>query len=411
MRSFFIVCKARFPDLKIEVISNQMRTPDAKANVRVIIALTLVHFTGDFYASFITPLLPVFADTFALSLTQIGVIAGLNRFLAFVVQPIGGYLADNYRNRIFLLGGLLANIVFIPLVGIAANFWILLLFVALGSIGQSMFHPPAAGMMTSYAGKHRGFSLSIFNVGGTLAFGLGPLFITYVVRLFGLGAAPWSMLIGLGIFIYLLKTVPRPEGEGLRRFGLFGAIKEALGGVWKMIALIWLIMALRAFVSQSFMTFMPMLYAREGYSLVSLGLVVSLFTVAGTVSGLLAGHLSDRIGHRPVFFTSHLLAAPLLAAVVHLRGNWIYPTAFLAGFFVMATLPLGVALAQELAPRGKSMVASLMMGFALGAGGILSPVVGRLADIHSIEAVLTALAIVPLASLGLIIFLPVRGSR
>jgi FSR family fosmidomycin resistance protein-like MFS transporter len=77
----------------------------------------------------------------------------------------------------------------------------------------------------------------------------------------------------------------------------------------------------------------------------------------------------------------------------------------------MATLPLGVALAQELAPRGKSMVASLMMGFALGAGGILSPVVGRLADIHSIEAVLTALAIVPLASLGLIIFLPVRGSR
>jgi FSR family fosmidomycin resistance protein-like MFS transporter len=154
---------------------------------------------------------------------------------------------------------------------------------------------------------------------------------------------------------------------------------------------------------------MPMLYAREGYSLVSLGLVVSLFTVAGTLSGLLAGYLSDRIGHRPVFFASHLLAAPLLAAVVFLRGNWIYPTAFLAGFFVMATLPLGVALAQELAPRGKSMAASLMMGFALGAGGIMSPLVGKLADIHSIETVLATLAILPLASLGLIAFLPVRG--
>lgn len=383
-----------------------MSAAESKANVKIIIALTLVHFTGDFYASFITPLLPVFADTFSLTLTQVGIIAGLNRFLAFVVQPIGGYLADNYRNRIFLLGGLLVNIVFIPLFGIASSFWMLLLFVALGSIGQSMFHPPAAGMITSYAGRHRGFSLSIFNVGGTLAFALGPLFITYVVRSFGLKAAPWTMLIGLGIFVFLLKTVPMPEGEGLRQFGFLGSIKAALGTVWKMIVLIWLIMALRAFVSQSFMTFMPILYAREGYSLISLGLVVSLFTVAGTLSGLLAGHLSDRIGHRPVFFVSHLAAVPLLVAVVYLRGNWIYPCAFLAGFFVMATLPLGVALAQELAPRGKSMVASLMMGFALGTGGILSPLVGKLADVYSVESVLAKIAIVPLLSLLLIFFLP-----
>jgi FSR family fosmidomycin resistance protein-like MFS transporter len=383
-----------------------MGSPETKANVRIIIALTLVHFTGDFYASFITPLLPVFAETFSLSLAQVGLIAGLNRFLAFVVQPIAGYLADNYRNRIFLLGGLLINIVFIPLFGIAPSFLILLLFVSLGSIGQSMFHPQAAGMMTSYAGKHRGFSLSIFNVGGTLAFGIGPLFITYVVRQFGVRSSPWTMLIGLGVFAFLLKTVPKPDGDGLRQFGFMGSIKEALGAVWKWIVLIWLIMTLRAFVSQSFMTFMPMLYAREGYSLISLGLLVSLFTVAGALSGLLAGHLSDRIGHRPVFFASHLLAVPLLIAVVFVRGNWVYPCVFLAGFFVMATLPLGVALAQELAPKGKSMVASLMMGFALGTGGILSPLVGKLADVFSIEAVLASLALVPLLSLFLIFFLP-----
>jgi FSR family fosmidomycin resistance protein-like MFS transporter len=55
------------------------------------------------------------------------------------------------------------------------------------------------------------------------------------------------------------------------------------------------------------------------------------------------------------------------------------------------------------------MAASLMMGFALGTGGILSPLVGKLADVHSIEVVLTFLSMVPLASLGLIAFLPVRG--
>ena len=383
-----------------------MRAPETRANVKIIVALTLVHFTGDFYASFITPLLPVFADTFSLTLTQVGIIAGLNRFLAFIVQPIGGYLADNYRNRIFLLGGLLVNIVCIPLFGVAPNYWVLLLFVSMGSIGQSMFHPQAAGMMTSYAGRHRGFSLSIFNVGGTLGFAIGPLFITWVVRQFGLQASPWTMLVGLAFFVFLIRAVPQPEGEGLRQFGFLGSIKQALGNVWKWIALIWLIMALRAFVSQSFLTFMPVLYNREGYSLISLGLVVSLFTLAGTLSGLLAGHLSDRIGHRPIFFISHLIAAPALLSIVYLRGNWIYPMAFFAGFFVMATLPLGVALAQELAPRGKSMVASLMMGFAMGTGGILTPLVGWLADVYSIKSVLAFMTVIPLVSLVLIFFLP-----
>ena len=64
------------------------------ADVKVIIALTLVHFIGDFYSSFINPLLPVFLEKFALTLTEVGLLAGLSRFLAFIVQPTVGYLAD-----------------------------------------------------------------------------------------------------------------------------------------------------------------------------------------------------------------------------------------------------------------------------------------------------------------------------
>ena len=77
----------------------------AKANIRVIFALTLVHFTGDFYGSFISPLLPLFADTFALSMTQVGLLAGVSRFLMFIVQPVSGYLADHYHTRLFVLVG------------------------------------------------------------------------------------------------------------------------------------------------------------------------------------------------------------------------------------------------------------------------------------------------------------------
>jgi FSR family fosmidomycin resistance protein-like MFS transporter len=59
-----------------------------EANVKIILALTLIHFIGDFYNSFIIPLLPLFIDKFALTLAQAGLVTGLSRFLAFVVQYV-----------------------------------------------------------------------------------------------------------------------------------------------------------------------------------------------------------------------------------------------------------------------------------------------------------------------------------
>ncbi|MFO7708157.1 MAG: MFS transporter [Desulfobacterales bacterium] len=384
-------------------------TDHTKINARVIFALTLVHFTGDLYASFVNPLLPVFADTFSLSLAQVGLLAGVSRFLMFIVQPVAGYLADHYRTRLFVLGGPILSMIFIPLVGVAPGFLTLILFIVIGSTGQAMFHPPVAGMISTYAGRHFSFAMSIFNVGGTLAFGVGPILVTALVAAYGIRATVFTAAIGLPLLPLIFWLVPRPEGEGLASRGFWGSLREALGDAWKPVLNVWVLMVLRAFVSQSFITFIPMLYAQAGYSLVDIGLVVSLFTLAGSASGLAAGHMADRIGYRPVFLVSNLLAAPVLLLSVFLRGAWVYPSAFLAGFFSMATLPLGVAMAQELAPRGRSMVSSLMMGLALGTGGIMAPVVGALADRYGIIAVLSWLPALPLISMVLVARLPNIG--
>jgi len=248
--------------------------------------------------------------------------------------------------------------------------------------------------------------MSIFNVGGTFAFGVGPLFITYLVGSYGLEISPFTMIFGLAVMILLFRIVPPPQGEGLKDLGFIHSIKEALGTVWKSIILLWMVMVLRAFVGASFRSFIPVLYAQEGYSLISIGAVVSLFTVAGAMSGLLAGHLSDRIGYKPIFYCAHGLATPCLYLLLYLPGNWVYFSVFLAGFFSMATMPLGVAMAQELAPRGRSMVSSLMMGLAFGFGGMMAPLTGKLADIFSIREVLFFIAIIPLLTIFLIYSLP-----
>jgi FSR family fosmidomycin resistance protein-like MFS transporter len=381
------------------------------ANSKVIFALSLVHFTGDFYAAFLTPLLPLFVDKLGLTLTQVGLLAGVSRFLAFVVQPSAGYVADHYHTRIFILGGPLLATVFMPLIGVAPSYVVLLFFVSMGSIGVSMFHPPAAGMVSQYAGSRFGLSMALFNLGGTLSFGLGPIFIAFFVHYWGLESSPVTMVFGLVLMAFLYKIVPVPTTEGLGNLGFMGSIKEAFGEVWKPIFILWAVMVLRSFVGQVYMTFLPIYYAREGFSLLSIGTIVSIFTVAGALSGVAAGHFSDRFGFKPIFFLSHGLATPCLYLLLLLHRDWAYASAFLAGFFVMASLPLGVTMAQEIAPKGKSMVSSLMMGLAWGTGGMMTPLAGKLADLFSIRPVLAALAVIPLLTVGLIAMLPERSAK
>lgn len=379
---------------------------NAKTNIKVIFALTLVHFTGDFYSAFAAPLMPVFVNKLSLSMTQVGLMMGLMRFLSFVVQPAVGFLADRYQTRFFVLGGLGLSVVFVPLSGLAPTFWMLVLFLSIGSFGSSMFHPSVTGMVPLYAGRNTGLSMSIFNTGGTLAFGIGPIFISWFVARFGLTAMPFTMLIGLTAWLYVYQSVPIPVSEGYHLRGFWGSLDEMFGSVWKPLVLMWVVMVIRSAVGQSFLTFMPIHLSDKNFSLVQIGSVTSIFVVSGTVSGLLAGFLSDRVEGKFIFIVAHALMAPTLLVYLWASSAWVYTAAALAGFMVFATIPVSIVMAQHLAPRGKSMVASFMMGFAYGLGGMLTPITGRLADMFGIQTVLWFLCFVPLITVILSFFFP-----
>ena len=104
-------------------------------------------------------MLPVLADKFSLNLTQVGMITGIATFMAFLIQPIFGYLADRYRTRLILLIGSFVGAICIPLAGIAPYFGIVLLLIGMGSISSAIYHPTAAGMVSAYAGRRTGLPL------------------------------------------------------------------------------------------------------------------------------------------------------------------------------------------------------------------------------------------------------------
>jgi FSR family fosmidomycin resistance protein-like MFS transporter len=378
-------------------------------NKKVIFALFLVHFSGDFFLSFIKPLLPVLAKKFSLTLTQVGLLGGLSMLSAFFIQPIFGYLADFYRPRTIALTGMLVGAICIPLVGAAPGYGFALVFVGLGSIGAAMYHPPAAGMVSQYTGKHAGLSMSLFGLGGTLAFTVGPVFLAGYVTLFRLERLPFVTLLGLLVFPLLLALIPSHEETKPKYRTFFGMLKESLGDVWRPILLIWALAFSRALLEQSTFTFVPMLLSAQGHSLVSIGATISLFTVGGSISSLVCGHLVDRLGFRPIYFFSFALAAPCIFFFIRSTGWLIYAFSFLSGFIILATLFPAVALGQKVAPKSRAFVSGIIMGLTMGIGGALMPVVGWLADAFGIRPVLTCVAFIPFGMLIFIRYLPDPG--
>ena len=386
-------------------------TDTSQINKKVIFALFLIHFIGDFFQSFIRPLLPVMANKFDLSLTQVGLITGTATFMAFLIQPIFGYLADRYKTRVVLLVGSFAGAVCIPMVGVAPYFWVVLLLIGLGSISAAIYHPTAAGMVSEYAGRRIGLAMSLFGLGGTLGFTIGPLVCSGYVTLMGMHRLPLLTLFGVLVFAVLFIMIPASNGSGHVQKDFFGSLKESIGGVWKPIMLIWSIACSRAFVEQSLLTFIPVLTAAEGHSLISVGSILSLFTVGGSVSALVCGHLADRIGFKPIYYFSFALSSPSLLLFIQATGWLVYPLAFMSGFLLLATLFPAVALAQKVAPEGRALVSSIVIGLALGIAGLLMPLTGRVADAFGIRVVLSFIAFIPLAALLLIRNLPEPGRK
>ncbi len=381
-------------------------TETSAVNKKVIFAIFIVHFTGDFFLSFIRPLFPVLAEKFSLNLTQIGLITGVSTLMAFLIQPVFGLLADRYPPKRILLIGSFVGAVCIPQVGVVPAFGYVLVLIGLGSISSAIYHPTAAGMVSVYGGRHTGLSMSLFGLGGTLGFTAGPIFLAAFVTIFGLHRLPITTLLGFLVFVMLIILIPASNGQAPQKQGDSGDLRKQVADVWKAIVLIWIFAVSRGFVEQTAQTFIPVLYASEGYSLVSIGTVISLFTVGGSVSALVCGHLVDRIGYKLVYFFSFALSSPCMLLFIHGKGWPVYPLAFFSGFLMLATLFPGVALAQKIAPKNRSLASSFVMGFAMGIGGILTPLAGWLADTFGIRPVLSGIAIIPLATLYLVRYLP-----
>jgi predicted MFS family arabinose efflux permease len=109
----------------------------------------------------------------------------------------------------------------------------------------------------------------------------------------------------------------------------------------------------------------------RGIGATGAGLVAAAITVAGIAGSVALGALSDRLRRRtPFLVTAGLVAAPALWLLGHLGSvAALVVVAFVLGFFLLAALPVAIAVVSE-APSLGPQVASTGVGVMLMAGNL-----------------------------------------
>ncbi len=109
--------------------------------------------------------------------------------------------------------------------------------------------------------------------------------------------------------------------------------------------------------------------------------------------------LADRWGHRFYLTVSMGLAALILPIMFFAKGLFLFVILFLLGLVLVSTFSVTIVMAQQLLPKNLGIASGLMVGFAIGAGGICVTLLGLIADHFGVPAALQSIAVLPLAGL------------
>ena len=108
---------------------------------RTLATCCAVHTLHDGLSDVSYVLLPLLAQTFGLSLVQVGVIRGAHRAAMAAFQIPAGLIAERFGERNLLaLGTLLVGVAFLGL-GYAPGFWAILVALFGAGLGSAVQHP------------------------------------------------------------------------------------------------------------------------------------------------------------------------------------------------------------------------------------------------------------------------------
>lgn len=369
------------------------------SNKKALVWLSGGHFINDIYTGVLNPIMPFIAAKIGLSMAVATIILTISHIFSSLMQPLFGFLADNIVKRSFIFWGLILSSIFIPLSTLSDNSFILVLFIIIGSIGSSFFHPQALGFTSRFADKiNPGKSMAIFVAMGTLGYSFGPVISSAITQFLGMHKMPLMTCLGVIWALLMFNFVPKLSLSEpvISKIDFKTAFKRILTN--RKLNILNLIAMLKTMINSSCFILLPFLWKNMGYKPFYIGFALFIFIFAGGIGSLVSNFVERRIGAANVFYISMISTFPLMLLFVFTYKA--HPTISLAifvimGFITMMATPVTMVMAQNVLPEYKSIISGFINGFSWGIVAIVMSLLGFVAENFGITNVLIFVAIIP----------------
>jgi FSR family fosmidomycin resistance protein-like MFS transporter len=378
---------------------------DIRNERKALCWLNIAHFTNDIYTGFLNPIMPFIAEQLKFSMPIATIILSCSHIFSSILQPLFGFFADKIKKRALIFWGLIFTSFFIPHAPASSNIIQLLIFIILGSLGSSLFHPQALGCVVSFAKTDTVKKMGIFISMGTLGFSIGPLMSSYVAQYFGLERMPYLSIIGVILAISMFLFIPKfsQKKSNTPSINLKQAFVEILAN--RKLNILNIISMLKSLITTSCSILLPFLWKAQGYSKFQIGLAMFFFLFLGGFGSLLSSRFEKKIGTANVFYFSMITTCPMMILFM-LTYKSIPALSFviyaLMGFVTMFATPITMSMAQRVLPEYKSIIGGFINGFSWGVVALVMTIIGYIAQATSIVPVLVTISFIPALSSSIV---------
>ena len=376
----------------------------------ILFSISFAHLLNDLIQAIIPSVYPILKQSYHLSFSQIGLITFAFQLSASLLQPFVGYYTDKHPKPFSQIYGMLFSLSGIVSLSFANNFYWILGSVVLIGIGSSIFHPESARISNMASGGKRGLAQSIFQVGGNFGTALAPLLVALIVVPNSQKYILWFVIaavIALGIiskiaFWYRDHLVLK--NNKIPTFIDFHNLSKTKVKITFVILLV--VIFSKFFYTASLSTYYTFyLIDKFHLSIKQAQFHMFIYLIAYALGTIMGGPLGDKIGRKYVIWLSVFGAAPFALLLPYVNLFWTDVLMITIGIIMSSAFPAMIVYAQELVPKKLGMVSGLFYGFAFGMAAIGSALLGKLADITSIQYVYHVCSYLPL--IGIICyFLP-----
>lgn len=394
----------------------------AKAVFPVLVSISVCHLLNDTLQSLIPAIYPILKNAFHLDFGQVGLIALTLQLTASLLQPVVGLYTDRRPQPYSLAIGMGITMMGLLAFAMASSYATVLAAAALVGIGSAVFHPESSRVARMASGGQHGMAQSLFQVGGNAGSALGPLLAAFVLTK-GQSSIAWFSFLAL-LAIVLLANIGswfrknRPvHGKSievdLKHLASLKSVHRHTALPTKIVA--WSIAILVALMFSKFF-YLASLMSYYTFHLMNKFHVsvqnaqIHLFVFLGAVAAgtFIGGPVGDKLGRKYVIWCSILGVLPFTLLLPYANLFWTTLLSVIIGLILASAFSAILVYAQELVPGRIGAVSGLFFGFAFGMGGVGAAILGKLADLTSIDFVYYVCSFLPAIGI-LTAFLPDMG--